>query len=243
MNRIRLTAAFTVFLCLVLSATAALAQDSPPREITVNGTGILKHPPTILVLRVELGAVAPQAQEASDHAQKRINEFIEDFRRFGLTPKDWTQDITIDRRPLRDEPKKLAFWGTGILTVRLDDFGPAVDMLDRATAMHASAVNFHFELDEPELEYERALKRALADAQFKADALAKEVGLSVGGLISCEELSEPPGPPIADHRFVGSPFQVSAEGSETMTTRAATELRLRDIVTTAKVRARFALTK
>ncbi|MGD8605369.1 MAG: SIMPL domain-containing protein [Anaerolineales bacterium] len=242
MNAFKHTAVATAFLCLFLTAVPAIAQDNPDREVTVYGTGILEHPPTILVFRVELGAVAPKAQEATDHAQQRMDEFIEDFRRFGLTPEDWIQDMALARRPLRDEPKKLAFWATGILTVFLDEFGSSVQMLDRATAMHASDIHFHFELDEPQIEYERALKRALADAHFKADALAKEVGLSVGSLLSCEELSEPPGLPLSDRHAFGGAQQVSAEGMETVTARAVTEFRYQHIVTTAKVRARFGLT-
>jgi uncharacterized protein YggE len=239
MKPIILIAALTAVALVTFGAPAANAEDNTGIEVT--GLGVLRVPATIMVVQVNVGAIGQTAGEASDRVKARAEEVISDFRRFGLKPEDWVMGTSIARRPMPEEPKRLAFWATTSLSSRLEDFGAAPDMFDRATALNAAAIDFRFEIDDPQMEYEKALKRALADAQFKADALAREMGRKVGPLLGCTELSDPPGPAPLSIRFLEAMDAEEERGSDVPAPRRAADLRPHEIETLAMVRARFSL--
>jgi uncharacterized protein YggE len=187
--------ALTLWLLVaVLCGTAGFAHaQQPEREIVVTGVSDLELPPTVMELQITTLAIGPTGAQAADQAQARADEVITDFRQFGLQPNDWHQDRAVVRRPLPDEPRKMAFWATVALSVRLDDFTAATDMLDRASQLKAVKVEFDFELDEPAVAYENAIKHALDDAHRRAELIAREMNVTLGPLNGCEELSRPPG--------------------------------------------------
>ncbi|MEW5876212.1 MAG: SIMPL domain-containing protein, partial [Candidatus Zixiibacteriota bacterium] len=130
---------------------AAQAQDNTGIEVT--GLGVLRVPATIMVVQLNVGAVGQTAGEATERVKARADEVIADFRRFGLKPEDWVLGTNIARRPMPEEPKRLAFWATTSLAARLEDFGAGAEMFDRATELNAAAIDFRFEIDDPQLEY------------------------------------------------------------------------------------------
>ncbi|MBD3297590.1 MAG: DUF541 domain-containing protein, partial [candidate division Zixibacteria bacterium] len=115
-------------------------------------------------------------------------------RQFGLDPGDWQLDRAMIRKPLPDEPKRLAFWATITLRVRLDDFTAATDMLDRAHSLKAAKIMMDFQLDEPRVVYESALEDAIDDARRRAEVVARELNVTLGPPLGCEELSDAPMP-------------------------------------------------
>ena len=232
---------FATIVLVAMLAGVAGAQ-SGPAEITVIGSGVLQQPARILIVTVGVGVVGPTAAEARERVGLRTDEFLKEFRQFGLTPDDWAKTTAVQRRAIPEEPKKLAFWATTTLAVRLDEFGAATDMLDRATDLNVASIDFEFVLDDPQLEYERALKRALADAQFKADMLAKETGVKLGSMLGCEELTLPPILEAASEsrdQYSGS----GPGGRNVPAARRAADLSPHEIVTIATVRARYAIAK
>jgi hypothetical protein len=217
----------------------ALAQSSS-REIIVTGHGVLNSKAGILILEMTIVGAGPTAQDAKSRSAGKTEGLISDFRRFGLKPEDWERSVSLARRPIPEEPKKLAFWATTALVARMDDFMAGPDMLDRATLMDVASIRFRFEASDPQAEYERALKRALADARFKAEALATEGSVKLGALLGCEELAVPaaPGP-----RTV--PLAASATESDQSAAlpfhQQAADLKKPVVTTVADVRARFAI--
>ena len=224
--------------CLCMPANS-FAQNST-REIVTIGHGELNAKASILVLELTVVGAGPTAQDAKSRSVSKTEGLISDFRRFGLKPEDWERSLAIARRPVPDEPKRLAFWATTTLVARLDDFAAGPDMLDRATMMEAASIRFHFEASDPQAEYERALKRALADARFKAEALATEGSVKLGALIGCEELGmrreRRPAP--------DSPAVSKAEPSSVIDPpfyEKAADLKKPVVMTRADVRARFSI--
>jgi len=183
----------SVAAAVVLMIAAGTPAQQPEPEIVVTGIGDLSVPPTVLNLEITVLSIQVTGAVAADQAQARADEIILDFRQFGLQPHDWTQHRAVVRKPLPDEPRKQAFWGMVTLSVRLDDFTSATDMLDRASQLKAVEVQFDFEVDEPAVVYENALKRAIDDARRKAELVARELGVTLGPAVACEELSHPPG--------------------------------------------------
>jgi len=222
-----------------LTPMAARAQDNTGIEVT--GLGVLRVPATIMVVQLNVGAVGQTAGEATERVKARADEVIADFRRFGLKPEDWVMGTNIARRPMPEEPKRLAFWATTSLAARLEDFDAGAEMFDRATELNAAAIDFRFEIDDPQMEYEKALKRALADAQFKAEALAREMGRKIGPLLGCEELSHPPGPVPQPIQSLQPMEDEEGRGEIVPAPKRAADLQPHEIETLAMVRARFSL--
>lgn len=229
-------------LCVGVSLVAhgsSLAQ-SQAREIVTIGHGVLNSKASILVLEIAVVGAGPTAQEAKARSTSKSEGLITDFKRFGVKPEDWERSLSVSRRPVPDEPKKLAFWATTTLVARLDDFSSAPEMMDRATVMEVASIRFHYEMTDPQVEYERALKRALADARFRAEALAAEGSVKLGALLGCEELTTPAPPPQ------GTAAPGSAEAEQDQRTelpffQQIAELKMPVVTTIALVRARFAI--
>ena len=237
-----------LLLAAVLCGTAGFAQaQQPEREIVVTGVSDLELPPTVMELQITTLAIGPTGAQAGDQAQARADEVITDFRQFGLQPNDWHQDRAVVRRPLPDEPRKMAFWATVTLSVRLDDFTAATDMLDRASQLKAVNVKFDFELDEPAVAYENALKHALDDAHRRAELIAREMNVTLGPPIGCEELSRPPGNERG--RFMGfgrrtAPTEdTDSENDNALQPDRPMVLRPEMITVSATVRARYAIAR
>jgi hypothetical protein len=223
-----------------LSAQNSSFAQNPSREIVTLGRGVLSSKASILVLEMTIVGAGPTAQDAKTRSAGKTEGLISDFRRFGLKPEDWERSLSVARRPIPEEPKRLAFWATTTLIARLDDFAAGPDMLDRATLMEVASIRFRFEASDPQAEYERALKRALADARFKAEALAAEGSVKLGALIGCEELAVPaaPGP------WAGLPAALASgsnESADVPSHQQAADLKKPVVTTTAEVRARFAI--
>ena len=233
-----LPAALFVGACL-FAVNTALGQN-PSREIVTLGHGVLNSKASILVLEIAIVGAGPTAEDAKVRSASKTEALIADFRRFGIKPDDWERQLSVARRPIPDEPKRVAFWTTTTLIARLDDFASGPDMLDRATMLEVASIRFRFESSDPQAEYEKALKRALADARFKAEALAAEAAVKLGVLVGCEELEVPREaglPPIAP----ASPGVETSQGSDLPTHQQAADLKFPVVTTHANVRARFAI--
>lgn len=227
-------------LILWLATTNSACGQQPPREIVTVGHSALNSKPSILVLEIGIVGAGPTAEDAKTRSTGKTEALVSDFRRFGIKPDDWERSLSVARRPVPDEPKRTGFWATTTLIARLDDYAAGLEMLDRATVQEVAFVRFRFETSDPQGEYEKALKRALADARFKAEALATEAGVKLGLLVGCEELSgvrKPERRPTA----TGGVGSETTEVDEPPVHRQHADLKAPVVTTVAEVRARFAI--
>ena len=222
-----------------LAPSPALGQN-PPREIVTVGHAVLKSKPSILVLEIAVTGAGPTAEDARKRSASKTEALVSDFRRFGIKPDDWERNLSVARRPVPDEPKRIGFWATTTLIARLDDYAAGLEMFDRATIMEVSSVHFRFETSDPQGEYEKALKRALADARFKAEALAAEGNVKLGTLLGCEELSGSEGP-VRPPVFPAEADAHGNSGNEPPIHQQVADLKTPAVTTVAEVRARFAI--
>ncbi|GAB4319410.1 MAG: hypothetical protein Kow0074_09000 [Candidatus Zixiibacteriota bacterium] len=241
-NRV-VTVATALLALAILNAGITQAQQSD-REIVVWGDGVLSRPPTVLQLGITVMSIAPTAKEAAEMANARAEEVVVEFRQFGLDPGDWRIERAMIRKPLPDEPKRLAFWATATLAVRLDDFTAATDMLDRAHALKAASITMEFQIDDPRVVYESALERAVDDARRRAEVLARELNVTLGPPLGCEELSEGPRP---HEQYSNSQstdlFEEPVNARIIPDPSAFTTLNPKPIEIRARVRARFAIVR
>ncbi len=236
-----ITAAVILIGCLTVGAAHAQQSD---REIVVWGSSVQSKPPTVLELGITVMSIAPTAREAAEAVDARAEEMVVEFRQFGLDPGDWRLDRAMIRRPLPDEPKRLAFWATITMRVRLDDFTAATDMLDRAHNLKAAKITMNFQLDEPRVVYESALEDAIDDARRRAEVVARELNVTLGPPLGCEELSNAPTPeethpiPGSDDLFEQQRPQHIIPDPSDFTTVNPEPIEIR-----ARVRARYAIVR
>ncbi len=232
---------FVMSVLLVLGLVSAAWAQNPEHEIVTTGTVVLNTPATILVLEMTVLGSGSTAEDARARTVGKTEGLIADFRRFGIKPDDWVRSQQAYRRPLPEEPKKTIFLAATTLVVRLNDFSAAIDMMDRATMLDAASVRFRFEVSDPQTEYESALKRALADARFKAEALAAEGGVKLGALTGCEETTPPPQPAPWSPLPSALPLNASAPNEDILVRQKAIDLKSPVVTTVAQVRVRFAI--
>jgi uncharacterized protein YggE len=233
-----LSAALCAGACLI-AVNIAFGQNLS-REIVTLGHGVLNSKASILVLEIAVVGAGPTAEDAKVRSASKTEALVTDFRRFGIKPDDWERRLSVARRPIPDEPKRVAFWMTTTLIARLDDFAAGLEMLDRATMLDVASIRFRFESSDPQAEYEKTLKRALADARFKAEALAAEAGVKLGLLVGCEELDAAGDAGLPPNTPAG-PGVEKSPGGDLPTHQQSADLKFPVVTTHANVRARFAI--
>jgi uncharacterized protein len=193
-------------LAALLAAALALAGVGRPgaargsaapgaRTITVNGSGTARVAPDEAVFSFGVETEGATAQAALAANAQRMRRVIVALRRTGIAKADLrTQDISV--YPRHEESGVLnGFTASGSVAAtvrRLARAGVAVDAAVAAGANETSGPQFD-RSRRSEL-YQRALRAAVADARAKAQALARETGVGLGGVRRIDESGAPPQP-------------------------------------------------
>ena len=209
-------AALAVFglLCCVGMATGAHAQaigtpllvPSDENLITVSGTGEVQAAPDIA--RVSLGVVTQNADAARASAENATKSaaLVAAMKTLGVAEKDiQTTGYNINpqydystRKPGDNRPPQIVGYqvsNTVRVTVRkIADVGRVVDAGVKAGANNADGIVFDLNDDTRARAQTDALKRAVANARSKADALAQAVNVAAFSLFSISEAGYSGGP-------------------------------------------------
>ncbi len=177
---------------LLLMITAGAFAQQPIPSIEVYGNATLDEPVEVLRLTMTIIQQGKTAEEAYQNAIHRAEDIIRAFRRFGFGPDDYIKQYVVERRPHPHERKRLVFLAAVGLSLVVDDFTAGTQMLDVATQYGVRDFVTYFDITDRRSSYERALRRALADARLKAEMLAAESGVKLGAMVGFEEISEPP---------------------------------------------------
>ncbi len=180
---------FTAITLLLLTGIAG-AQTS--RQLAVFGSATVVEPAEVLRITMTIIAQGPTADQAYERAITRSDQVVEAFRQFGFGPKDYDTRYVVERRPHPSEKRKLVFLAAVGLSLVVDDFSAGTQMLDVATKLGVREFVTYFDITDRRSAYEKALRRALADARIKAEAIASEAGIKLGSLVAFEELTGAP---------------------------------------------------
>jgi len=178
--------------CVVLMFVSSVGAQTGEKYVEVNGVATYTVPVEVLRLTMTVIAQAETAEQAYERAVRRSEELVSTFRQFGFGPDDYQKRYVVERRPLPREKNKLVFLAAVSLSLVVDDFSAGTRMLDAATQFGVRDLVAYFDVTDRRAAYERALRRALVDAQVKAEALAGEMGVKTGSLVRFEEISQPP---------------------------------------------------
>ncbi len=192
-------------LALLMCATTVFAQQDKPtgaRTINVQGLGKLSTVPDQVRLNVQVNTRAESASEAMKQASAKTAEVLTLLKGYGIDPKDiQTSRVTVsailDYQRNIQPPPIIGYTGVNEFTVLfkgklMDKVGEFLDKAVMSGVTNFSGLMYE---SSKQRELERdALKRAAADAQARADVLAKELGATLGKVMTITESVSYPSP-------------------------------------------------
>jgi uncharacterized protein YggE len=185
-----------------LAQADAMAQkEATLRQITVIGEGTVSASPDIAWANLGVQVAAPTVTAATQQSNDTMNAVLAQLKAVGVAEKDiQTSDYSIYPQRNNSGPNSAneitGYQVTNMVLVTIRDLsqvGPILDQAVQAGANNVSNVSFGF--SDPTRLRLQALDRAIADAQSRADELAKSSGVQRGEVLSMSEvISSGPGP-------------------------------------------------
>ena len=163
--------------------------------INISGDGKVSGVPDIAVLNLGVTSEATAVNSAQDSNTKKMNAIIKAVKDMSVDEKDiQTTNYSIYPKYSYDKEKGISnivgFTVSQSVTVKvrkLDDVG---SILAQAGNLGANQVGgIQFTIDNPDSLKEQARQKAIKDAKDKANTLAKELGVSLGRVVSFNEYS------------------------------------------------------
>ncbi|MGC9955137.1 MAG: SIMPL domain-containing protein [Rhizomicrobium sp.] len=196
-------------LCAVLIAggagapSAALADQAPPRTITMSGQGIAKAAPdqaqfsTGVVTQDRTAALALAANS------RAMNAVFATLKRLGILDKDiQTSNFSLSPqyqvyKPGTSGPQRIVGYEvSNTVNVTVEDFDKTGAVLDALVSSGSNQIdNIGFSIRDTKALLAQARVAAVKDAIDRAETYAKAAGVTLGPILSIQEGgSEPPRP-------------------------------------------------
>ncbi|MDM7915178.1 MAG: SIMPL domain-containing protein [Candidatus Eisenbacteria bacterium] len=205
-----------VLACLVAAASvlagggpgAAFAQDRATDAATgiyASGRGVVDVAPDRAI--VLLGATVQD--ERADVAQQQVNRILEKaidaIRRLGIHEED-LQTAGLSLQPVYSnppyeprggegggEPRIVGYRASNVLRVRVDAIDRVGSVIDAGVREGANEIQgISFDKIDPAPARQEALRRAVAEARGKAQAMAEALGVRLGDLLQATESGSGP---------------------------------------------------
>ncbi len=194
--------AFTVLAALVAITAACQAatpsfaptgaSDTSRRTITVTGEGVAVGKPDIARLNLGVDVLAPNLADALRQNNSRMTAVIAKLKSLGVADKDiqtTNLSVNVERNFERGSQGTVTGYRvSNTVVVVARDLNKVSDMLDQATQAGANNVfGINFGIDNTTKLESDARVKAVADAQARADDIAKLNNLSRGDVITMTE--------------------------------------------------------
>lgn len=186
-----------VVVLLMLGAVLALGQHTekePQRTIRVNGSGKVRVVPDRLRLTIQVNIPrAETAVEALSRNSQFTAQVIALLKRFGIAESD-IQTTRVSVNPVYDYEKRIspppivgysAQNDVMVVVKKMEDAGKILDQAVKNGATGFGPLQYESS-NRTELERE-ALKKAADDARTKAELLARQVGATLGRVLTISE--------------------------------------------------------
>ena len=212
-----------VFALVVLVSAAAMAQSmDPPRPpcVTVAGTGESHGKPDFAQIQLGVVTEAAMAAEALKKNNEAMSQLVVMIRKRGIEDKD-LQTIQFGISPRyrydksqQDAPRIVGYQVLNEVHVKVRNLTALGAFLDEAVSMGANQIRgISFGVADPVQILDEARKKAMADAQRRAQVYAEASGIKIGKPVRIEEQAGRPTPyPVArmDSAIAGSAVPVAA---------------------------------
>jgi len=173
--------------------TLVQAQTPPPiPTLSVNGNAEVRTSPDQAVVRLGVTQQSASAQEAQQKVNSTAESILASLRQLGIPANDiQTSQLTLypvytgeGVEPMRgDRPRIAGYRASNVVSVtvnKIEQVGPVIDAGLKAGSNQVEGVNFG--LRDDTAVRQQALSEAAAEAQKKADTIAKALGLRITGI-------------------------------------------------------------
>ncbi len=199
----------SLLLSLIVCTSIALAQDNgiketkeSPRSVIVQGMGKIMTTPDQVRLNIQVNTRAETASEAMKQASKKTADVLAVLRGYGLDPKDiQTSRVTVsailDYQKNIQPPPVIGYTGTNEFSVLFKGkyMEKVGEFLDKAVTLGVSSFSgLMYESSTQREQEQDALTKAAADARSRAQVLAKELGATLGRVMTISESVNSPVP-------------------------------------------------
>lgn len=176
-----------VGLLLALEPAAVAAQDGQPRirTLAVTGEGSVQVEPDLARVRIGVLSEARNARAASEENARKMARVMDTLRQAGI-PADKIQTVQLTIEPVYDynqpegRPVLRGFQARNVVEAATKELSRLGEVLDASVEAGSNTVEgIRFELEEPGPAQADALRRAVADARRKAEALASAAGVGL----------------------------------------------------------------
>ena len=161
--------------------------------VTITGEGRVQAKPDIAQVTVSIISEGVEAAAVQEENIKQFNEVVKALKDEGIDEKD-LQTISYNVNPRYKweggERIEVGFEVRQSLLVKIRDLEKAGDIIRAAGQNGVNSVSgLSFTVDDPEVYREEARRKALEQAQKKAEELAEITGIKLGKVISFSENS------------------------------------------------------
>lgn len=174
-----------------------MSPHEPTPSILVNGTGEVRIAPDEAV--VQLGVVAQEtsAREAQSEASRIAGAILSAVAELGVEREAiQTSQLYLTpvyeqggpRQQVPTEPRIIAYRASNTVSIRLEDLtkiGPVIDAGIDAGSNQVEGVSFQLRNDRRARQ--EAMRRAVAEARGKAQAMAEALEVSLGPILDAQE--------------------------------------------------------
>jgi len=190
-----------VVLSVLLSACSFRLEGSPevrfveaPAERTgiwVSGEGKVTYMPDIALVTLGIESQAKTVREAQGRARETMSRVISVLKERGVAEKDiqtthfGIQPVTewVEEFPKRRKGVTVGYKVTNVVRVKIrkiEEVGSIIDAVAEAGGDLTRVHSISFTIEDTTLLYNEARKKAVKDAQAKAEQLARLLGVEVG---------------------------------------------------------------
>jgi uncharacterized protein len=173
------------------------------RTVTVTGHGEVRRKPDMVEINLGVTTEADTAGKALDDNSKAMQELLDSLAKHDVEKRNIrTTNISVSPKYKQPQPRSrereiVGYTVTNQVHVRVMDHAKLGEILDDAVAAGGNRINgISFSVREKETALDEARKKAMADAQRKAELYASAAKQSLGNLLRIQEqvTSNPPNP-------------------------------------------------
>jgi uncharacterized protein YggE len=172
-----------------------LAQEPPPRQLTVVGSAEIEAVPDLATVTAGVETQAPTAAEALAANSQAMATVFAALEAAGIARRDLqTSQLSLSPvyEPYRDgaeQPQRIvAYQASNLLTVTVREVGKLGGVIDELAEAGANRLHgVGFEVARPRPVLDEARRQAVVDARAKAELFAEAAGVTLGPVVSLTE--------------------------------------------------------
>ena len=186
---------FIAMTAMLLSAGVAHADDSPPRTISVTGSGSVQAAPDMANITIGVSTVAPTARAALDANNAQTTKMFAFLKSAGVADKDMqSTNLSIspqyrNYRPNENrQPEIIGYTVNNSVRVAVRKLSAFGEVLDGVVTAGANNINgIRFDVSERKALTRSAAANAIKDGISQAKNIANAAGLKLGPILSISQ--------------------------------------------------------